>query len=224
MADIDDTSPAIPSPHPTPIPSTPNELAIVVAKIDDRTRLMIERYLPRVEETALEARDGVMELKGRVSHLEATPEHECDEKERQRRQDEGIQKSKVSSITAEGDIKGLHTFRNWLIGIIVLVVGSAGGFAVHSSTADTSHDERLDATRSDVDRHENIIADLPRKADFERINEAVKAIPTEVQKLKAAPATALEVEEAASELPLKPHELEALRTILKRAHGRENGE
>lgn len=204
-------------PVPTPIPSSPNELATIVARIYDRTELT----LPRIERLATEARDTGIDLKSRVRVLETEPGHACDEKGRQAEQDEVLKEVHGFAIEAKEQIKGFSSFRKWLIGIISTVVLVGGSFAISSRTADTESVERIRANKASLARHEAVLQELPRKADLVAVQESVKAIPSAVRKLEDAPSTAREVELAAEQLPLKRHELEALKLILNRAKARE---
>ena len=135
--------------------------------------------------------------------------------------DDQTRATRDNVVDLRSRVKGLFTFRNWLIGLIVVIVASASSFAIMTQANDSTHTAKLEADRSDIDRHEGILEDLPRKSDFKRVSDAVKAVPRQVRKLEDQPKTAREVEIAAEELPLKRHELEALRLILSRAKDRE---
>lgn len=209
-------------PTPSPVPRSQEELAEAVSRIDTGIQKVLEVSLPRLE-------DGIIILDGRVSRLEARPtEHTCIEGPRQIRQDDDIISGKVESVEQAEKIRGLVSFRNIIIGSILTVAGAAIWFALTITNETTANEEKIDAATKTIDRHEQVLADLPRKADLKNLQKAVSkdvsSIPAAMKELEdSEPPTAIDVEQAAQKLPLKAHELEALRSILSRAKKRENG-
>jgi len=208
-------------PTPSPPPKTPEELAEAVSRIDNGMQRVLEVGLPRLE-------DGIIILDGRVSRLEARPtEHTCIEGPRQIRQDDDIISGKVESVEQAEKIRGLVSFRNIIIGSILTVAGAAIWFALTITNDTTANEEKIDAATKAIDRHEQVLADLPRKSDLENLQKAVSRdvsnIPAAMKELEESePPTVIEVEQAAEKLPLKNHELEALHMIFSRAKKREN--
>jgi len=172
------------SPPPTPIPLNPTELATVVARIDDRTRLMSELYLPKVEKVATEARNGVIELNGRVKVLEKIPAHACEEKIRQNEQDEFLNSQNARIIETKTQLQGLARFRTWLVGSILTIGVLASAFAIATREREASTETSMEAARADIDRHEAVLQELPRKADFDELRSEVRSLPIELQKIQ----------------------------------------
>jgi len=226
------TKPPFVDPKPSPPPKTRQELSDTVTRTHDRTKQLVEIYMPRLERVAVEARDGVIVLENRVSALERTSAHICDEKDRQRRQDDDILAGKVESVEQAEQIKGLSAFRKVIIGSILTVAGAAIWFALATSSESSSQSERLDANTKTLERHEEILAELPRKSDIENLRQSVsndvKSIPRVVRELESQePSTAIEVDQAAQDLQrqkiLRESEYDTIRFIQSRAEKRSNG-
>lgn len=210
------------SPVPTPIPTTGLEMATIVARIDDRTKTMKEIDLPRIESIATEAKDRVIGLGGRVDVLESNP-HDCDEKDRQLRQDGDIAENKEEVIEHREKIKTIFGWKGWVVGLSGLVIAAVFAFATTTRSTDAAHSANIENNTKGISRNADVIKDLPNKRDLEAIKTAVTGIPGQVAKTMddGEPPTVSEVSEAAEELPLKTYELKQLRMILGRAEKRE---
>jgi len=212
---------------------SPVETASILGRIDDRTGQLINIHIPRVEKIATESRNEVIKLGTRVSVLENIEPHVCDEKVRQARQDDDIADAKINNIDQKVQLKGLHLFRNYFIGIIAMVVVLVSGFAIVTRSIEATNTTNIDTNRHDIERHEKLIHELPRKIDIEQIvSKSAKQIPTNVidaQKALPEPVpTADSVEDDLEELvrrgKMSKIENAWARKILIRVRKRENGE
>lgn len=226
--DYDVTTP-IPKPASTPPPRSKEEVAVVIARIDDRTKVMTDVHLPRIEEIAKRADNGVRGLESRVSVVENRPQHKCTEKERQLRQDDDIDEIQSKWSEFHEKIKSLSTFRNWFIGSIATVVILAVAFAITTRSIESANSTNIENAKSAIARHDALLETLPRKSDIDRLEKAISNVPDNVtekineNELKIVP-TVESVEDDVNNLPLKPHELKQLKRILDNARKRNNGD
>lgn len=210
----------------TPVPT--EDLAVVsrgitkmgnaVVRIETAVSTIKDDLLPPVAKAAQEARDGVLKLNGRVTALENT-EHECVDEERQRRQDNDIAETRVKAA-------GISKLVWWLMGIAIVVGGSAMGFAM-VTRGDTSEARTqlrdLDGIDEKVVEHSVKIQALEKAQAEDRATylRTVKSIPNEVEQVaRNREPTLEEIEDATDDLPMTGREREMLKRILTKARAR----
>lgn len=208
----------------TPVPTT--DLVAVtstLARVDQNVRQIKNDMLPPLFADTREARDKARAALGKIeehSRDADAHDHGCKETARQERQD-----SEIADMRPK--VAGLEKWRWWLMGILVLGVSSAFGFALFTRQASTENATRLDTTERDLSRHEREIDAVQKaqQADRDTFLREVRAIPTATaRKVQDTPAPAIEVvDRAAEDLPLRPGERRQLLQILERARERGNG-
>jgi hypothetical protein len=212
----------------TPVP-TADLVAVTgtLARVDQNVRQIKNDMLPPLVADTREARDKARAALGKIDeHARDTDAHDhgCKETARQEKQDDAIADMRPR-------IAGLDKWRWWLMGILLVGVSSAFGFALLSRQVSTENATRINATARDVDRHERVIDSVQKaqQRDRETYLRAVREIPSATaRKVSATPVKAPSqevVERAADDLPLRPHERRQLRMLMDRAREREaNGE
>lgn len=226
-----DTDPTVdaPRPVPSPIPRNASQLAETVAAIATQVQMTNEIILPNVESAATEARDGVVRLDARVEVLEKELPHKCIEQVRQGRQDQDIANAKTIEVKQKEQLKGLFKFRNAIIAAIGGVVLLAGSFAILTRTTEATNATNIQTNKADIERHEEMIKALPTRGDLEAVKTAVANVPSATARaVKEAsakePPTVNGVKEDVQDLPyFTDSERQVLESLLKRAHKRENG-
>ena len=206
----------------TPVP-TADLVAVTgtLARVDQNVRQIKNDMLPPLVADTREARDKARAALVKIEeHSRDTDAHghPCTERDRQERQDDAIADMRPR-------IAGLDKWRWWLMGILLVGVSSAFGFALLSRQVSTENATRINATARDVDRHERVI-DAVQKAqqrDRETYLRAVREIPSETaRKVQATPSPAPDVvDRAAEDLSLRPYERRQLRELIDRARKRE---
>lgn len=209
----------------TPVPT--QDLALVsrsiskvgtaVTRIESSVDTIKNDLLPPVAGAAFEARDGVLRLNGRVTAIEGkpAPEHECEEKNRQTRQDNDIAEARVKTQSTSKLVW-------WLIGIAVVVGGSAISFAILSRTTAAENSMRLESHSGDITRHEREIDALQKaqQRDRETYLREMRDLPRQVKQAAQSAPTVEAMEDAADDLHLTPREQRQLMYLLKTARTR----
>ena len=211
----------------TPVPTA--DLMAVTAtlvRVDQNVKSIKNDLLPPVAADAREARDKARAAWAQIKEHKQDDdahEHPCVEGDRQERQDDAIADMRPK-------VAGLDKWRWWLMGIMVLGVSSAFGFALLTRATATENATRVESHGQDLTRHEREIDTLEKsqQADRETYLREVRGIPNATaRKVQATPAKAPAtetVDRAVEDLPLRPHERRQLRELIDRARDRGNGD
>ena len=182
-----------------------------------------EDMLPPLISDTREARDKAREaLQRSVEHErdDAAHVHPCVERERQSRQDTDIADLKPR-------VSGTSKLVWWVLGLGVVALSSAVGFAILTRSTEAGTTVRIEAMDRDLDRHEALLVEFRRsyREDRDALLREVRAIPAKVQQGFDPPERVLIERLLAGEngVPLTPHERRVLRDLAKRAPG-EDGE
>lgn len=187
-----------------------------VVRIESGVNTIKDDLLPPVARDSREARDGVMQLNGRVTALESRSDHECTELDRQARQD-----TDIADLRPKIDQTGRLVW--WIIGLIVVVGGGAFAFAMTTQSSATANSTRINSQALDISRHERKIESLEKaqQQDRETYLRELRQLPQKVkQAARPVGPTVEDVNAAASDLPLTSKERIQLHKILESAKRR----
>jgi hypothetical protein len=194
-----------------------------VVKIGQNVKF-IKEQIPPLREDTREARDKSREALSRITdHLRDKEAHihVCIEAERQVRQDE-----KISSIgKIEPRLGGIAKIVWWMIGVVVLGIGSAMSFAIMTRADAAANSTRIENQSSDIQRHEKDISQIEKNQtrDREIFLKELRALPSSFQKVSREDTSLDEIESAVGDLPFTQHEKRVLQKILKQAKYRSGG-
>jgi hypothetical protein len=217
----------------SPLPSTDalalsrnvSRLNSSVTRMEGKVDTIKDDILPKVMADVREARDGVLNLRIRVKNLESLPPppHDCYEQDRQKNQDDDIGALQTSLAQVGTSSQGLGKLVWWLLGMVVVVGGTAVSFAIASRVSVAENTTLIQAQRGDLSRHEHTIETLERsrQADREQILKEVRLLPNKVEKAtQRRDPTIDEFENASLEMPLTNREKEVLLKILSKVRDR----
>jgi len=196
-----------------------SRVGTAVTRIESTLSVIKEDLFPPVAKEAKAAKEGVIELNGRVSSLEGTPPptYECVEKDRQSKQDTDIAETRIR-VANTGKLLW------WLIGLAAIVGSSAIGFAILTRSVAAENTARIQSVDRDLTRHEQSIDNLRRAQEQDRRTylKEMRALPVEVQKVaEQRDITIEEVIDTTDDMPLTHGERELMKRILKKASRRE---
>ena len=196
------------------------KVGTAVTRIESTLGIIKNDLLPPVSEAAKEARDGVLTLSGRVRALEEAdpPDHECTESSRQARQDNDI--AEVRTRTAN-----IGRLVWWLMGIAVVVGGSAISFAIYTKSTSTENATRIQSYERDLVRHEDEIKAIEeaQRKDRELYLKEIRALPVKVQQVAEKEQSIESVIDTVQDFPLTESEKVTLQRILSKARKRSSG-
>lgn len=209
----------------TPVPS--NDLNILtrnvskmgtqITRIESAVSTIRDDLLPPVSKAATEARDGFLLIEGRVTAIEDRPglPHDCREETRQIRQDNDIAETKTTAL-------GIGRLVWWLMGLLIVIGGSAFSFAVLTKTQTTENSTRIEAHTNDLARHERDIETIEKaqQRDREVYLKEVRNLPTIVMEASQSKTTVEDMQEAVDELPLSHTEQKQFIRLLEKARKR----
>lgn len=194
------------------------KVGTAVTRIESAVDTIKDDLLPPVSKAAQEARDGVFKLNGRVTALE-NDEHKCVDELRQQRQDNDIAENRVATASTSKLVW-------WLMGIAIVVGGSAMGFALVSkgdSSSAMTQLRDLDGVDTKVAQHDVQIQELQKAQarDRQTYLKTVESLPTKVKEAtQRRQPTIEEIESAAVDLPMTERERDMLQRILTKARAR----
>jgi hypothetical protein len=214
----------------TPIPKNPSELNALVASMDTNIKTIKTDILQPLAKDVREARDTAREARQAIdSHIGDKGAH-SDDCEARERQDKAIDDHGKAIAGLKPKVSGLQKWRWSLFGITFSTLVLAGGFIVATKVSSAVIEQRVVENEEDIGELEDVTKSLAKaqQADRETYLRTIKTIPREVameavNASKASEPTIDEVEDAVSNLPLRPHEQRQLIDILKRARKRSNG-